>query len=270
MEHEAREQVSDEEHKITKSHKKHKHKRSKSHSQHRGEHDGKYKIHRERDGSSESHRRRSDRDEKHHKLPKKKHKRRHRSSSESDPADSVIDQKKKRKDAEVERGMDYPSVDQLELKADRESYRKSSVHLDSDQSHAVRTDTIHDMRDTFPPVRRDRQTHIRKTVDQDRRDDVPEKEDHSFDFSKHKPSLNRIFFRDHHDLIQRGTKEYEDFWAFLQKYQLYQKKKAEQSASKGNSFQCFTDTLNVHVCILVVCLPLSAVTSRSIPFYVNL
>jgi hypothetical protein len=45
-------------------------------------------------------------------------------------------------------------------------------------------------------------------------------------------SLNRIFFRDQ-DLIARGTKEYEDFWTFLQKYQAFQKKKAQSEPGKG-------------------------------------
>ncbi|XP_070213312.1 probable ATP-dependent RNA helicase DHX34 isoform X2 [Littorina saxatilis] len=55
---------------------------------------------------------------------------------------------------------------------------------------------------------------------------VEDSPDYAFDYSKHKLSLNRIFFRDQ-DLIPRGSKEYEDFWTFLTKYRAYQKKKAE-------------------------------------------
>ncbi|KAK6188313.1 hypothetical protein SNE40_004514 [Patella caerulea] len=53
-----------------------------------------------------------------------------------------------------------------------------------------------------------------------------------FDFTKYKHSLNRIFFRDT-DFIKRGSPEFDDFWAFLVKYQEFQKKKAVKSKDKS-------------------------------------
>ena len=53
-------------------------------------------------------------------------------------------------------------------------------------------------------------------------------ENFDFDFSAHKTSLNRIFFRDQ-DVLPKGSKEYEDFWVFLEKYMVFQRKKASSS-----------------------------------------
>ena len=48
-----------------------------------------------------------------------------------------------------------------------------------------------------------------------------EEEDNScyFDFSRHKSKLNKIFFRDE-DFVKQGSKEYDEFWQFLSKYQV--------------------------------------------------
>lgn len=59
-----------------------------------------------------------------------------------------------------------------------------------------------------------------------RRDDGDEDHEYNFNFSAYKSSLNRIFFRDD-DVIKKGTKEYEEFWSFLEKYQAFQRKKAQ-------------------------------------------
>ncbi|XP_060072123.1 probable ATP-dependent RNA helicase DHX34 [Ylistrum balloti] len=48
-----------------------------------------------------------------------------------------------------------------------------------------------------------------------------------FDFRKYRYSLNKIFFKED-DFIQRGKKEYDDFWAFFEKYQAFQLKKGQQ------------------------------------------
>ncbi|PVD20242.1 hypothetical protein C0Q70_20738 [Pomacea canaliculata] len=72
-----------------------------------------------------------------------------------------------------------------------------------------------------------------------------EYQDYNFDFAKYKHSLNRIFFRDK-DMIQRGSKEYEDFWAFLEKYLQYQKKKHQESvAGSAKVSHAIPGTLNI-------------------------
>lgn len=49
-----------------------------------------------------------------------------------------------------------------------------------------------------------------------------------FNFLQHKHSLNKIFFRDQ-DFIKRGTKDYDDFWMFVEKYQAFHWKKKVQN-----------------------------------------
>ncbi|TRY63932.1 hypothetical protein TCAL_10894 [Tigriopus californicus] len=51
---------------------------------------------------------------------------------------------------------------------------------------------------------------------------------HSFDFERYKSKLIKIFFRPD-DLITHGSSEYRDFWAFLHKYQAFQKKTASHT-----------------------------------------
>ncbi|OWF54057.1 probable ATP-dependent RNA helicase DHX34 isoform X1 [Mizuhopecten yessoensis] len=48
-----------------------------------------------------------------------------------------------------------------------------------------------------------------------------------FDFRKHRYSLNKIFFNED-DFIKRETKQYDDFWTFLEKYQAFQQKKGHR------------------------------------------
>ena len=54
---------------------------------------------------------------------------------------------------------------------------------------------------------------------------IRKKRPYEIRFEKYKSKLNKIFFRDE-DFIQVGTKEYKDFWKFLDKYQKFQKMKA--------------------------------------------
>ena len=75
-------------------------------------------------------------------------------------------------------------------------------------------------------------------------DKAEEKPDYNFDFSRYRLSLNRIFFRDQ-DLIPRGSKEYEDFWTFLNKYQAYQKKKAESEGAATDTGMVMLSVLHV-------------------------
>ncbi|XP_023240234.1 probable ATP-dependent RNA helicase DHX34 [Centruroides sculpturatus] len=53
-----------------------------------------------------------------------------------------------------------------------------------------------------------------------------------FDWSRHKSTLNKIFFRDQ-DIIKRGTEEYNEFWPFLRKYEAVQRRNYETKASKN-------------------------------------
>lgn len=53
-----------------------------------------------------------------------------------------------------------------------------------------------------------------------------------FDFTKYKYSLNKIFFRDQ-EFIRRGTREYDDFWVFVSKYQAYQRKRGLPEAGSS-------------------------------------
>ncbi|BFY97868.1 hypothetical protein BsWGS_00907 [Bradybaena similaris] len=57
--------------------------------------------------------------------------------------------------------------------------------------------------------------------------------DFSFDFAKYKRSLSKIFFRDGHFLkmAERGNQEYDDFWAFVTRFQEFQRK--QEGKSKG-------------------------------------
>ncbi|XP_035824394.1 probable ATP-dependent RNA helicase DHX34 isoform X2 [Aplysia californica] len=59
---------------------------------------------------------------------------------------------------------------------------------------------------------------------------VRETLDYNFDFLKYKTSLGKIFFRDStfSNITQRGSKEHDDFWAFVKRYLDFQRKKAEK------------------------------------------
>ncbi|XP_034326251.2 probable ATP-dependent RNA helicase DHX34 [Magallana gigas] len=57
--------------------------------------------------------------------------------------------------------------------------------------------------------------------------------DYDFNFHDYRSSLNKIFFRED-TFLKRGTKDYDDFWNFLKRYQDFQRKKMEagKDASK--------------------------------------
>jgi len=72
-------------------------------------------------------------------------------------------------------------------------------------------------------------------------------DDADFNFERHKSRLCRIFFRDE-DIVKHGSKEYEDFWKFLDKYQSLQRKKKLQGGSSSNRKRkkhSLSDTLSV-------------------------
>lgn len=58
-------------------------------------------------------------------------------------------------------------------------------------------------------------------------DSVDSEEEITFEWDRHKWELNQMFFQDH-DIIKRGTEEYQDFFKFLSKYQAIQKQKKLQ------------------------------------------
>ena len=95
--------------------------------------------------------------------------------------------------------------------------------------------------------RNDRYDHHKKNR---RRDDYSEDEDdHNippelFDFSRHKSKLNKIFFRDE-DVIVQGSKEYNEFWQFLAKYQALGRKKLEEGKNKRKSKCTYSDVLGI-------------------------
>ncbi|CAL1528445.1 unnamed protein product [Lymnaea stagnalis] len=67
-------------------------------------------------------------------------------------------------------------------------------------------------------------------------DDVPMRHepsvelDYNFEFTKYKYSLGKIFFRDNYfgKIAERGSQEHDDFWAFIARFQEFQRKKAEK------------------------------------------
>ncbi|XP_052792364.1 probable ATP-dependent RNA helicase DHX34 [Mya arenaria] len=62
----------------------------------------------------------------------------------------------------------------------------------------------------------------------------PESDDGDFNFLHYKQSLNKIFFRDQ-NVIRRGTKEYDDFWVFVEKYQIFQKRQPSKPCASSSS-----------------------------------
>ena len=105
----------------------------------------------------------------------------------------------------------YSQSDHTQSTDTRRSYDKGEINEDSLQSQKRSTSSR------------------REGHDVDHK--VEENPDYKFDFSRHKFSLHKIFFRNQ-DLITTGSKDYEDFWTFLCKYQTYQKKKAESEGAE--------------------------------------
>ncbi|XP_071098755.1 probable ATP-dependent RNA helicase DHX34 [Haliotis cracherodii] len=99
-------------------------------------------------------------------------------------------------------------------------------NISADKNSDVKSERVHETK------YKDKDHHSKKTSLNS--DSEEEQQDSDFDFTQHKPSLNRIFFRDQ-DFIKRGTKEYDDFWAFLVKYQEFQRKKAAKKQSKSKT-----------------------------------
>ena len=65
-----------------------------------------------------------------------------------------------------------------------------------------------------------------------------------FDFSRHKSKLSRIFFRDE-DLVVQGSKDYEEFWQYLAKYQALARKKLEEGKIKRRGKCTYSDILGI-------------------------
>ena len=118
----------------------------------------------------------------------------------------------------------HSQSDFIEPASSRRNYNKGEINEDSHHSHRVSGSTSHASREVH--------------------DKAEEKPDYNFDFSRYRLSLNRIFFRDQ-DLIPRGSKEYEDFWTFLNKYQAYQKKKAESEGAATDTGTVMLSVLHV-------------------------
>ena len=112
----------------------------------------------------------------------------------------------------------------IEPASSRRSYNKGEINEDSHHSQRVTGSASHASREVH--------------------DKAEEKPDYNFDFSRYRLSLNRIFFRDQ-DLIPRGSKEYGDFWTFLNKYQAYQKKKAESEGAATDTGTVMLSVLHV-------------------------
>lgn len=58
---------------------------------------------------------------------------------------------------------------------------------------------------------------------------VDSKPSYDIDWQSHKYQLDEIFFRDD-DYVKKGAPEYDDFWAFLHRYQAFQRKRSQTSA----------------------------------------
>ncbi|XP_077992529.1 putative ATP-dependent RNA helicase DHX34 [Glandiceps talaboti] len=54
------------------------------------------------------------------------------------------------------------------------------------------------------------------------------------EWQNHKAELDSIFFRDR-DFIKRGTKNYDDFWAFFKKYQAFQSRKQSTTSTSSKA-----------------------------------
>ncbi|XP_067667167.1 probable ATP-dependent RNA helicase DHX34 [Haliotis asinina] len=116
---------------------------------------------------------------------------------------------------------------------EKPSKRRLSA-MEHDQARDISPNKFTDVKEDYETKFKDKKRQGEKaSFDSDSEE---EHLDLDFDFTQHKPSLNRIFFRDQ-DFIRRGTKQYDDFWAFLVKYQEFQRKKAakKQSTSKPSS-----------------------------------
>ncbi|CAC5410508.1 DHX34 [Mytilus coruscus] len=68
-------------------------------------------------------------------------------------------------------------------------------------------------------------------VESDNEEEREEDRDFVFDFHQYRSDLNRIFFRDD-EFIKKPSKEYDDFWSFLLKYQQFQRKKYYREKDK--------------------------------------
>ncbi|XP_045216497.2 probable ATP-dependent RNA helicase DHX34 [Mercenaria mercenaria] len=75
---------------------------------------------------------------------------------------------------------------------------------------------------------------------QNRTSDRTSSSDREFNFLQFKYSLNKIFFRDQY-FMKRGSKEYDDFWVFVEKYQNFQKRQREKTPKPCVSGSMETD-----------------------------
>ena len=75
-----------------------------------------------------------------------------------------------------------------------------------------------------------------------------------YDFTRVKSKLNKIFFRDE-DFVKLGTKEYDEFWSFLSKYQSMERRKLEQQGNRNKRLKKSSSKLSVNLGIPSVSLP---------------
>ncbi|XP_078313868.1 putative ATP-dependent RNA helicase DHX34 isoform X2 [Crassostrea virginica] len=95
---------------------------------------------------------------------------------------------------------------------------------DSEKSTEEREDQNKRQRSSSSP--RDREQRDYEGGEENKKSRNAHTADHDFNFHDYKSSLNKIFFRED-TFLKRSSKEYDDFWNFLKRYQNFQKKKIE-------------------------------------------
>ena len=118
------------------------------------------------------------------------------------------------------------------------SSRRKYYHYDEDHRRRKRSRSREDRYDDHKRSRR--RDYSQYSEDDDDHRSTPE----LFDFSRHKSKLNKIFFREE-DLVVQGSKEYEEFWQFLAKYQALARKKLEEGKIKRKGKCTYSDVLGI-------------------------
>lgn len=89
--------------------------------------------------------------------------------------------------------------------------------------------------------------HKKKRRSRSRSSDEEEEKKH-YDFSRHKSKLTKMFFRPSEDFVEQGTKEYHEFWEFLNKYQKMEKAKQSgkhRQSKRNNSDSDLSENLGL-------------------------
>ncbi|RUS92089.1 hypothetical protein EGW08_000113, partial [Elysia chlorotica] len=117
----------------------------------------------------------------------------------------------------------------LDVKGDKYESSEDTYH-----SEKVKTEVSHGAKD---------QTKEKALLDKEREKPL----DWNFDFKRYKMSLAKIFFADRYfsKISERGSQEHEDFWAFVSRYQEFQKKK-QQKLQSNPPFDSSSDNKTDH------------------------